>query len=562
MNNPQNSQQEKKVGNVATAMESRNPPPGAAQLPSRAFGPTGTEIYSNTCSTDLLGDYGTSVSGPGAGRVATASSMPSRSSFYAGFDALSMAERNYRMTSALRDLDSEINRIDSQDKMAYQWAVDRCPKEARSKRRREAFLEREGLNAKLAAQRMVRYWEERHVLFGPDRCFLPMTLHGALRDEVRGILENPINHILDEKDMNGMSVIYSDPDRREGSSRSEKNEAIALWYILETLIAHRRSGLVFLSSSTIATAQGTNRSTSSSSSSNSPSNNTSSAFNHDSSASFGMPSSFNTFSVSRHSFDEVFPLWFSSIHSCAIGSRPSMPNNDFIFNKKSQESTKIHTGTQLAILKSLEENSLPSEILPTAMGGAVLLDSRHWVHRRLAKEYTSTARRQKRRAARRAGTTAGSSSTSFSSAADRNFFSIGNSNEKPRSNDDDDDDDGYAKPPVRALDVDTTILAQKTGRKADERMKNAAIAKLRNPLLSRRDALIIGGYEYPDEKTDRPTTEILDAEGVSLYQRMNHLNRRVRQVREKVEDDEAREQGRLPPVRKKRKYTRKGDRKN
>lgn len=136
--------------NIPTTMDSPNPA-GSAQPPSRAraFDPAGTEVHLASSSGYLGADEGTgtgtSTSGSGGQGVA----MPSRRSFYAGYDALGRVERKDRMAGALRDLDSEINKIETHDKMAYQWAVDRCPKEARSKRRREAFLEREGLNSKV-----------------------------------------------------------------------------------------------------------------------------------------------------------------------------------------------------------------------------------------------------------------------------------------------------------------------------------------------------------------------------------------------------------------------------
>ncbi|KAL3780573.1 hypothetical protein HJC23_004165 [Cyclotella cryptica] len=49
------------------------------------------------------------------------------------------------------------------------------------------FLETESFDAKLASQRLARYWEARLKLFGPDNCFLPMTLTGAMRDSIEAV---------------------------------------------------------------------------------------------------------------------------------------------------------------------------------------------------------------------------------------------------------------------------------------------------------------------------------------------------------------------------------------
>ena len=63
--------------------------------------------------------------------------------------------------------------------------------------------------------------------------------------------------------------------------------------------------------------------------------------------------------------------------------------------------------------------------------------------------------------------------------------------------------------------------------RGDPRMNRAVEAKLRNPGISLSDALKAGGFKYPP----KATASVLDEENVTLGQRKNQLNRRLRQAR-------------------------------
>ena len=290
------------------------------------------------------------------------------------------------------------------------------------------------------------------------------------------------------------------------------NQAALLWYILETTLEDRQNGLVFLSFTGHGSSEQATCSSSSTASFPSQSGNPSYNFDRMSSSSSG-----SSFPAASHSFDDILPLRFSSIHYCleegSGGILPKLPNFDYVFRKESQSLIKINSGPRCDILDSLENEALPREILPVTMGGHVDLDPKAWVHERLAKEYAATLVKR----------------------IDRNKkgnASICVTNETPEVY----GDYTYVpKPAVGALHVEPSALCQKSGRKPDLRMNRATLAKLRNPLLSRRDALMIGGFVYPEGKavSGKPPSKILDAEGISLYQRMNHLNRRVKLVREK-----------------------------
>lgn len=74
------------------------------------------------------------------------------------------------------------------------------------------------------------------------------------------------------------------------------------------------------------------------------------------------------------------------------------------------------------------------------------------------------------------------------------------------------------------------------GRRGDPRMNKAVILKIERKQMSLLNALLAGGFEFPDgpegvRKNDRNT---YDSENVSLCQRKNQLSRRVRLVRKEL----------------------------
>ena len=58
----------------------------------------------------------------------------------------------------------------------------------------------------------MRYWEARRELFGPDKCFLQMTLSEALSDDVKAI-EAGMFTILPHPDMSERPLVFIEPPR-------------------------------------------------------------------------------------------------------------------------------------------------------------------------------------------------------------------------------------------------------------------------------------------------------------------------------------------------------------
>lgn len=72
------------------------------------------------------------------------------------------------------------------------------------------------------------------------------------------------------------------------------------------------------------------------------------------------------------------------------------------------------------------------------------------------------------------------------------------------------------------------------GRHGDQRMNRAVKARQQDPKISLLDALLHGGFQFPQLYTPGvKLSQVKDTEGVTVYQRKNQLNRRLREDRNK-----------------------------
>lgn len=114
----------------------------------------------------------------------------------------------------LHRLDKELRSIPDGEKASYLQAVERrCPDASPSdpygRSRQIAMIRHCDNDTRLAAKRIVEYWEERRRAFGEERCYLPMALHGTMKDQVSSMLERPRHHILSGRDVAGRKVLVS-----------------------------------------------------------------------------------------------------------------------------------------------------------------------------------------------------------------------------------------------------------------------------------------------------------------------------------------------------------------
>ena len=137
-------------------------------------------------------------------------------------------EEGISSDSLLRQLDRELRSIPDGEKSPYLQAnecqcSDALITHPSGKSRFMAMLKYCGDDPRVAAKRIVEYWEERRRTFREARCYLSMALHGTMKDHVTVMLKQTTHRILQYKDNAGRSILVFDIS----SSGSNNNKSIS-----------------------------------------------------------------------------------------------------------------------------------------------------------------------------------------------------------------------------------------------------------------------------------------------------------------------------------------------
>jgi len=381
---------------------------------------------------------------------------------------------------------------------AYRRAVTECPSLV-SDERKLPFLERENDDIAQAAKRLARYWEVRLNLFGPDRCFLPMRLDGAMRDEARNLASRRIFQVLPVKDTAGRAILYGVPSRRNFREYTMEQEIMAVWYLLETCIEDpevRGRGVVFV-------ADGRNMQR-----------------KHYSRRLKGL----------AWLMKSVMPVRIRGFHFCYPSRvayyvlRPALIS---LLGREFRLRFKMHFGSQDKVLRDLEGYCLPKDRLPIELGGTVVLDMDMWMKARRDLEGLKSSAIFDRSVITEE---ASSSSAGAAGPSSKRLRISENGMVSTRST-----------PSPSASQIEPAKETAKgkgkpKGRKPDPRMTKAAEAKMKDPTLSLRDALILGGFVF--------NANNFDEDNISLRQRTNNLCRRIRQENDRLKKEKENERKR------------------
>lgn len=123
--------------------------------------------------------------------------------------------QGFSFDNLLRQLDRELRSIPDGEKASYLRAIEcQCPDvlitHPSGRSRFVAMLKNCGNDDRVAAKRIVEYWEERLRTFGDDRCYLPMALHGTMKDQVAIMLKQATHRMPYRRDDAGRSVLVFD----------------------------------------------------------------------------------------------------------------------------------------------------------------------------------------------------------------------------------------------------------------------------------------------------------------------------------------------------------------
>lgn len=364
----------------------------------------------------------------------------------------------------LAALDEHMGALPPESTAAYFKATVLCPDEV-SKKRRLLFLQCEEWNIQLAALRLALYWQFRLENFGEDKCFLPMTLAGAMNGEVLNMADSRVFQLLPNTDAAGRAIIYLCFANRDSSKFSLRQEMKTLTYLLEVILQNenvRDRGFVLII------------------------NGKDSARRH-----FSKKWSYHM----QVALDKAFPIRFRSVHVC--NGSPIMnyiiyPVVQRLVPTNMRLRAKLHRGSEQDILRRLAEFNLPRERVPSDIGGSVVLDVNQFLIDRISFE-------------------TGSAGIQLS---ETNVEKAPSSNSAKRQH-----REGNDKTNGPASGSAAKGKSRRTGSRSliDPRMAKALRAKQDDPDLSLTDALLSGGFEF-DIKPGQKEKDIKDDEGISLKQ--------------------------------------------
>ena len=321
------------------------------------------------------------TAGMGRLQVSSAPSIPPAGSRSVGSSGVNRADNLSVRIPTNRDLlamEAALDKIPLSQKFAYLQACLRCHAADQqspgtgdvyslSAQFKSHFLEREGCNPTQAAQRYVAYWTTRLNTFGADLAYRPMTLGGALCQEVGDMVNHSVFQILPHTDLSGRAIIWFHLGQRRFDLLSEERESRILFYLYHTLCGDtsqdeiRRAGFVLVGTSAEVDRTKT---------------------------SFRQQQFLGLLA-------DVMPIHMRSGHIC----QPSptfyyaiYPVLRMFMGRKWRLRTRLHYGDREAVLRELDTYGLPRQRLPTDIGGTYVLNLPRWVGKQSMKEKQVEAR--------------------------------------------------------------------------------------------------------------------------------------------------------------------------
>ena len=376
------------------------------------------------------------------------------------------------------------------------------------------------------AKKFVDYWQWRYEAFGEDLAFKPMTLAGAMAEDLEGMASFCMYRISPCKDTAGRAVMVVAPRRWMKSLYPRDRQKRALWYLLECLAQDpdaRKNGVVI-----IADGRGIHPG----------------MFDH-------------TYVRWAVGLLDVFPVQWKAVHCVNLNPfvlHIALPCFKFFSKKDTRNRILVHSGKNCT--QTLAQYRLPLSCLPAELnlGGSVEMNCVKWIQDRYAIEgfgapdvsHASTnsfgslavdehdgepTRKRSRTVHSHLSSPPASSSARDFSTGDmqgEKVVSAAKHCEMSQSS--------ASSAHFAFTKEEEVLLSNTTGRKGDERMSRAIVLCLRDPTIDKAEALRRAGFYYERRKKVKEKN-LFDAEGVSLRQRKNQLRRRLKQIAEKQEEE-------------------------
>eukprot|EP00574_Skeletonema_japonicum_P012968 CAMPEP_0201713528 /NCGR_PEP_ID=MMETSP0593-20130828/339_1 /ASSEMBLY_ACC=CAM_ASM_000672 /TAXON_ID=267983 /ORGANISM="Skeletonema japonicum, Strain CCMP2506" /LENGTH=303 /DNA_ID=CAMNT_0048202685 /DNA_START=23 /DNA_END=934 /DNA_ORIENTATION=+ len=275
------------------------------------------------------------------------------------------------LSTKYTELESELSKIPPEKKTAWTYATQNCPLLV-GESHKLMFLRCEVFHVKEAAERICKYWEKRVELFGNVLAYKPLHVggtQGALHehsnntpedaDRVRftwkglylGFMKPTMTH-----DTGGRAIVFADPSAFRGYNHSTEERygvARSIWYILHHILEGnddvQKLGIVVI------------------------------GYPHNAKISYvdrklmkmNMEGITGCIPVRMGAFHICHPPWFFE--------KVVFPIIKVVMPDRMRKRLRTHCGSQEKVLESLKKFGLEREVLPSDIGGDVILDVDGWL---------------------------------------------------------------------------------------------------------------------------------------------------------------------------------------
>ena len=202
----------------------------------------------------------------------------------------------------------------------------------------------------------MKYWDKRIEIFGADRAFLPLTLDGALKDDVDGVLLG-FGRCNDAMvDDNGRRILFVDPSLLDHDKYSRFTICRAFWYVLHAILEDettQKRGIVFCGYAHKAKFANIDR---------------------------------PLMKMNMESIKGCIPVRVGSFHLCRPPSffKVVFPIMKVLMGARLRARVKVYFGDNGSILEKLAKFGIRKSSIPSELGGNIVLDQELWVEDRKA----------------------------------------------------------------------------------------------------------------------------------------------------------------------------------
>jgi hypothetical protein len=197
---------------------------------------------------------------------------------------------------------------------------------------------------------LVKYWDKRIAIFGPEKAFLSMKLTEALKDDEAALCMG-FMRLMPARDASGRSILFIDPSRLDKSKYSRESMVRATWYVIHAALENvqaQKKGIVFLA--------------------------------YPKNAKFGEFDRTLT-KMKMESIRGCLPVRVSAFHIChpPVFFSIIWPFVSFFLGERLRKRVRVESGSNEKIMEKLANCGLTKDCVPSELGGNIVLDHKNWL---------------------------------------------------------------------------------------------------------------------------------------------------------------------------------------